>query len=530
MRMCLTKVVLTILTICLGSNLPVSFSAQWYVDSSSPQSGDGRTWETAVKAIQQGIDRATHGDTVIVAKGVYVENILFKNKNIVLRSTKPQDPEVVASTIIDGGGAGAVVSFYGREDHTCVLSGFTIQNGRGRTGAGINGAYIEQFTHATIENNVIRDNRADNVGGGLASCYGAIRNNMVYGNSSGRYLSPGYGGGLYECNGVVENNVISRNFATMSGGGLYGCIGTFQGNVISRNEAQGKYGGGGGGLADCDGILRSNVISENIAYNGGGLWECGGIIESNLIRANFARLDGGGLLYCSGRIRNNIISANKSTYGGGLYDCDAILDNNTICYNEARQGAALFGCQAEIRNCIIWGNSPPEGVQTKSTAIHLSDQPTYSCIQDWTGGGDGNITEDPSFVDADNGDFRLLPDSPCIDAGLSALDLPQTDIAGMRRIMFGGKETWRVDMGAYEYYINDLKPGPTEDQTTLTWSSLADRNYCIFYSDDLLTWHLADAALLSAGDTTTSWIDDGSKTGLSPSLVPRRFYRIRENP
>jgi len=29
---------------------------------------------------------------------------------------------------------------------------------------------------------------------------------------------------------------------------------------------------------------------------------------------------------------------------------------------------------------------------------------------------------------------------------------------------------------------------------------------------------------------TTSWTDDGSKTGVPPSLAPRRFYRILENP
>lgn len=34
----------------------------------------------------------------------------------------------------------------------------------------------------------------------------------------------------------------------------------------------------------------------------------------------------------------------------------------------------------------------------------------------------------------------------------------------------------------------------------------------------------------SVGNRATSWIDDGSKTGVPPSLVPRRFYRIFGNP
>jgi len=35
---------------------------------------------------------------------------------------------------------------------------------------------------------------------------------------------------------------------------------------------------------------------------------------------------------------------------------------------------------------------------------------------------------------------------------------------------------------------------------------------------------------LSSGNQTTSWTDDGSLTGLLPSLALRRFYRLLENP
>jgi len=130
---------------------------------------------------------------------------------------------------------------------------------------------------------------------------------------------------------------------------------------------------------------------------------------------------------------------------------------------------------------------------------------------------------------AENGDFRLLPDSPCIDAGFNDPELPQTDIAGMHRIMFGGKSL-TVDIGAYEFYINEVEPVPGTGQTIFTWSSLADKTYSIFHTDDLLTWHLVIDNFPSAGNTTTSWTDDGTLTGLPPSLAPRRFYRLLENP
>ncbi len=49
-------------------------------------------------------------------------------------------------------------------------------------------------------------------------------------------------------------------------------------------------------------------------------------------------------------------------------------------------------------------------------------------------------------------------------------------------------------------------------------------------SDDLLAWHLAEERVSSAGNQTTFWTDDGSLTGVPPSLAPLRFYRVLENP
>jgi hypothetical protein len=95
--------------------------------------------------------------------------------------------------------------------------------------------------------------------------------------------------------------------------------------------------------------------------------------------------------------------------------------------------------------------------------------------------------------------------------------------------MFGGKSL-TIDMGAYEFYINTLTPGPELHQTTFTWSSLADKTYSIFYTDDLFNWHLAIDSFPSSGDTTTFWVDDGSLTGIPPLLAPKRFYRLLENP
>ncbi len=308
------------------------------------------------------------------------------------------------------------------------------------------------------------------------------------------------------------------------GGGLYCCDRIIQNNTVSHNSAD-----PGGGLYDCDGTVENNRITWNDAA---GLLECDGMVQNKMIYGNGASKSGaGGLDRCDGTIQNNVIAGNRP----GLQYCHGLISDNTIVGNRASYHLySIFRCRGTITNCVIWGNEGYNGTQMKD-----SSEPTYSCIQNWTGGGQGNIAEDLCFVDPDgadddpetyeDNDYRLLPDSPCIDAGFYAPGLPAKDIAGMRRIMYGGKSL-TVDMGAYEYYINRLKRGPAAGEATLTWSSVAGSTYLILYSGDLLIWILAEAGVPSAGNQTTSWIDDGTFTGVPPSLAPIRFYRVLENP
>jgi len=87
--------------------------------------------------IQKAIDAAGSGETIIVYSGIYEENIKFNNKNITVRSADSSDPDIVAATVIDGGGSGTVVQFVSGDEST--LEGFTIQNGNsgGYGGGGI---------------------------------------------------------------------------------------------------------------------------------------------------------------------------------------------------------------------------------------------------------------------------------------------------------------------------------------------------------------------------------------------------------
>ncbi len=588
------------------------------------------------QSIQVALCESADADEIVVHPGTYAENINFLGKNVTLRGADPLDSTAVANTIIDGSQSGPAVRFSGTEASTCVLSGFTIQNGKAEYGGGICGGTENGHTEATIQNNAITGNWAWR-GGGLVYCDGIIENNLITGNSAfyegggldycngairGNEITEnsadsGNGGGLASCSGTIESNTIARNSAqaggglnynngtirgntitansaSSDGGGLMSCVGIVEGNTISGNSAGSEGGGvcwssgtlqdnvirgnsaqtggglgrcggmiqnntitansaeaGGGGLYLCDGQVMDNDISENSAgLEGGGLLRCRGTIRSNLIRGNTAQSGGGlalcertihgniitgnsalsgggGLSACDGIIRSNVIVGNSAGSGGGLSQCGTILNNTIVGNLSETDGGGLYECSGTIVNCIIWGNIAPWTPQ-----LYGCSEPTYSCIQDWAGDLKKyrNVVRDPEFVHAENGDYRLSPLSACIDSGdNNAVILPDADIRGVHRIMFGGK-LFCVDMGAYEYYVNELRLGPEPGEATLTWSSLADKSYSIFYSDDLLTWLPAENAIPSAGSATTSWVDDGYKTGMPPSSVPCRFYRIVENP
>jgi hypothetical protein len=266
-----------------------------YVDDSVSASGDGKSWETAFKKIQEGIDAAWDGDMVIVAEGTYAENVHFHGKDIFVRA-------FIGLTAISGRNRGPAVTFAGTEGETCVLRGFLIFGGLADYGGGICGGNEDNHTQATVVYNAIQQNRARHSGGGIAYCDGMIRYNDINMNAADER-----GGGLYCCDGTIKNNDISSNYAIgelSDGGGLSDCFATIENNTIISNHAQ-RY---GGGLAGCPYPIQNNrIIANSAEIYGGGLYGCRGKVRNNTIADNTSEVWGGGLAGCDGTILNCII-------------------------------------------------------------------------------------------------------------------------------------------------------------------------------------------------------------------------------
>ncbi|MGD9715379.1 MAG: hypothetical protein AB7V46_25485, partial [Thermomicrobiales bacterium] len=230
------------------------------------------------------------------------------------------------------------------------------------------------------------------------------------------------------------------------------------------------------------------------------IWERGvASIESAAIMGNSALL-GGGILCDESEftIRNSIIVGNNANYsGGGIYVrriSETSLSGCVLAENTAVLGGGIYNEHSSpliISNSILSYNKDFTGVgELAHIDYGFRDdvQVTYSNISGlddhWT--GNGNIGDIPLFADSFGPDgvagtlddnWRLSPDSPCIDAGdnsavaADVLDLDGDgdfeepvpfDLDGFDRFVDDPAEDTGVgpapivDMGAYEYRRGDM--------------------------------------------------------------------------
>ncbi|MBS4056413.1 MAG: T9SS type A sorting domain-containing protein, partial [Bacteroidales bacterium] len=120
-------------------------------------------------AIQDAIDAAASGDTILVWPGTYYENLDFNEKSLTLGSLilTTGDISYREQTIIDGNNNGSCIRIIGRIGllyPEFVLNGFTLQHGNGFTG----GCIRIKSSHGSIVNCIVQNNYTFDSGGGLA--------------------------------------------------------------------------------------------------------------------------------------------------------------------------------------------------------------------------------------------------------------------------------------------------------------------------------------------------------------------------
>lgn len=232
----------------------------YYVSPTGGNTSPYANWADAATNIQDAVNAASDGDTVLVDDGTYMlsTNVSI-TKGITVKSLNGY-----STSIIDGNNATRCF-FINHVD--AVLDGFTIRNGYNPSGFG--GA-VNVDNGGTIQNCFITGSQARDGGGVAIDDDGLVVNCIITGNSADDNSNNGYGGGVRLLNGgTVRGSLIYSNSSEVYGGGVnIWNSGTVQNCTITGNTAP-----QGAGIR-----ARNNSVIENsvIYFNNGDNWQTSG--------------------------------------------------------------------------------------------------------------------------------------------------------------------------------------------------------------------------------------------------------------
>jgi predicted outer membrane repeat protein len=370
----------------------------------------------------------------------------------------------------DGGGT------YCRSEHGASFRDCAWVGNRATSGAGM---FHAETSAAHVADSTFTANEAGHGGGGMfcersttlvEGCLFEDNSAAVDVTTGGGGGGGSGGGGFWSTGGatLVAGCVFRRNVASF-GAGVYHIDGS-AGQVVDCDFEDNRAGEGAGSYSLSSPTRTSgcrfvdNVASGTIFSVGGGAssYFSDAVVEDCLFRGNRAEL-GGGAMYCEGEdplivgsrfegneafgamqglggallngyhVRSTVVSCtfalNRGRHGGAIHDMfssEARVVNCSFAGNSAQKGGSVFAhelCASSYANCVMWGSTPND---------HFGPiQFAYGCMTAVVPGAVGSISVDPSFTrmpsvgadlawgtgDDDFGDLRLLPRSPCIDAG-----------------------------------------------------------------------------------------------------------------
>jgi predicted outer membrane repeat protein len=421
-----------------SSSLAITTATTWYVnaDTGDDDHNDCQTPTTACATVGAAVGKASPGDTIQIAPGIYPENLTVQDLTLVGAGME--------STFLDGDNAGRVLTTNGE----VILSDVTVQNGQ--VGGFFGGAGIYNGDTLTLQNVRVFSNTAQNGGGIFSNGILVLHDSQVLSNTASSL-----GGGIMSYGSAraitITNSLIAWNSASGDGGGLY----------VSSTPVTTMS------VALTDSTVRDN--HSNAA--GGGLALYGDIVSlgRTLIHNNQAGQYGGGIfsVQTALTLTNVTVSENTAPSRSGIDNSTSsqtTILNSTIAYNQSG-GVGNSSATISLRNTII-ANNQGRNCLGSGTWTSLGHNLSSDGTCDLTQGDDLQNTSPSLAALGDYGGanltYALLPGSPAIDAG-DAANCPPDDQRGRSRPFDGDGDSVAVcDIGAYEAHRQLI----VEDVTT----------------------------------------------------------------
>ncbi len=456
-----------------------------YVDARVEVPGSGEAWATAFNDLQRALWRAQDGDEIRIAQGIYqpTKPVNDNGGRAIDLATRDWHFSIHDSITIKGGYAGISESDPNMRDldrFPTILSGDHLDNdnlesvsdrlagnpwqgensriilsvaGGSNLAVTLDGLVVQrgmdcacriQDARVVMQDCVFRDNtNTEYMQGAGAIC--SRSSDLVLNRCSVTQNVGLQGGAIYVEDGdlTLQSCWLQGNVASIEGGALFHMRGTgfLQNSTFIRNESQGP-----------SGAFRMGPGSDVRHYSAEAY-----VVDRCRFLGNTAHKDS----ICS--FLGQTASLNNCLFSGNL-----ILGQGAILFNERGRvigtGLTLASNLApslqgnfKFNNCILWDDELSTRLSMdgrRPISLGLTTLDTCNIFSPWDGDGQGNIHQDPRFVDplgpdavagTEDDDFRLRPDSPCINAGSNKVVLQNSfDLYGQPRI------NHLVDMGAYE--------------------------------------------------------------------------------
>jgi hypothetical protein len=459
--------------------------------------------------IQDAVNAAQDGDTVIVAPGDYgLANQITVTNAILLQAAN--GPSHTFLTGLSN------IWCLGVSNSLAVVDGFTLQDPYISDRPHPNGAFL---AGGTIQNCAFSNFYVGNPGGAIVASGGIVSNSIV---TYQRY--PPDGAAVYGDSALITDCLVVGIQKSGAGTGVSLTNSRLQNSVISGVIYGGNNSVGPALLAQSSSVVGCTISNNFNLGSGGGAYLQDSFMERCIVTGNTGTGEcvgsgGGGIFETNSIIRNSLITSNSLTFndgdptcgnfGGGVYMRGGSLVNCTVVGNLARVisngtggGGGVFAEQnADITNSIIYFNRAGSVSSNWLDNGHITFYNSCSAPDPGTAGA-GSIPDDPQFVDMANGNYHLSASSPCIAGGrVQSWMAGAQDLDGNPRTTNG-----HVDMGAYQSGYPPLSTKlsivRSGSNVILKWSSRGPSDIILEKSSDLtspLSWTQVAATIYSDG-------------------------------
>jgi len=370
-----------------------------YVDNKADSGGDGSSWGTAYKYLQDALalNVASFGDEIWIAAGTYITDRSNSSPdgtgsvqatfalvdgvaiyggftgNEFIRSERDWNNN---ETILDGDVDGGYLSRHvlsGENKYlssSTVLDGFTIRNGKAYgdyASANGGGLYLNGGDSPAINNCKFLGNIATGKGGGIYmdGCSATLVNCTFEGVNTGT-KDANYGGGIaaINCNFAVQDCSFSNCYTVYDGASIYVNGGSYNISNCSFVYGSARY-GGGLFLEDSSATnLTKCAFVNNQAQKGGGIYNenatANTVFDDCIFSCNSANSNGGGI-YSTGMTFNLQHSVLYKNLPNGVYDYNnttarTITVTDSIFYDNGEEEIGWVNSNSEVLTTISYSN------------------------------------------------------------------------------------------------------------------------------------------------------------------------------